>query len=410
MSTESISIQKSSTSNRGPSNRPTKLKQAYDEILQRAVWPWQGDKNSRFSCLQCKRRVTLRKGLKRIAHFAHYPSPNSVTRCNYFYSCSESEIHRMTKSWLVDALRRGTRIRITYKCTKCSTVNDAEEIVCSANDSVIPEYRGPQSKWIADIAIRNNETHQIKCIIEIFHTSRTTTPRPEPWYEVSAQDILSEINNGVNDKITLLDLRAVPQRECLSCKNFREQDSNIISSSDIAVKDVPTQDVSCMKSGNKEKTSKEISQSHTIFPQNSKKTSSSNCSFPKVTDISSVNKENSFQTSLPDTKDRSQKKKETTSRSFGPQCGENRTLEEQILNEPWMRLVPRLTKKKGAADSWKQERPCSMCGRSSYNPIFCFGYRALCKICFGQEREKLRQKFIWTPAILKKQASPEIQK
>lgn len=388
MSTESISIQKSSTSNRGPSNRPTKLKQAYDEILQRAVWPWQGDKNSRFSCLQCKRRVTLRKGLKRIAHFAHYPSPNSVTRCNYFYSCSESEIHRMTKFWLVDALRRGTRIRMTYKCTKCSTVNDAEEIVCSANDSVIPEYQGPQRKWIADIAIRNNETHQIKCIIEIFHTSRTTTPRPEPWYEVSSQDILSEINNGVNDKITLLDLRVVPQRECLSCKKLPEQDSNIISSSDIAVEDSPTQDFSCVKSGNKEKTS------------------SSNCSFQKVTDISSVNNRNS----PPDTKDRSPKKKETVSGSFGPRCRENRTLEEQILNEPWMRLVPRLTNKKGAADSWKQERPCSMCGRSSYNPIFCFGYRALCKICFGQEREKLRQKFIWTPAILKKQASPEIQK
>jgi len=60
--------------------------------------------------------------------------------------------------------------------------------------------------------------------------------------------------------------------------------------------------------------------------------------------------------------------------------------------EPFVKNIPKLSERIGSP-TWEQKNPCVHCGRISYNPIFHFGYRQVCKICLGNHSNELKEKY-----------------
>jgi hypothetical protein len=103
------------------------------------------------------------------------------------------------------------------------------EYVYDNNDKVIIEYRDPKNKYVADIAVINN--NKVKTIFEIKHTHETTTNvRPEPWYEITTDEIFENENRIENpipnpkddglekDEYYIDCVRKSKNRYCINCK------------------------------------------------------------------------------------------------------------------------------------------------------------------------------------------------
>lgn len=173
---------------------------AFDTTLDRYVNPFNAEKGHSFTCVECKQKVILRKGTVRIAHFAHYSPTNT---CSYFEHPSESQQHKDAKFKLAGWLRDKYIDEIWWSCKEtsgsysCSVYDYGTSIDYKEGDEVIVEYRDPYKKYIADIAIINNNC--VRYIFEIFHTHRTISgTRPEPWYEVSTEEILETVTELAN--------------------------------------------------------------------------------------------------------------------------------------------------------------------------------------------------------------------
>ena len=65
----------------------------------------------------------------------------------------------------------------------------------------------------------------------------------------------------------------------------------------------------------------------------------------------------------------------------------------KVGNEKWGENLPRLNQKGGQGVGWKQENPCIVCKRNSYNPVFAKGFRQICKICLDQNYDELKEKY-----------------
>ncbi len=266
---------------------------AYDETLKEYVSPGKAEKGHTFSCVDCKQKVIFRKGTVRVPHFAHYSPTNT---CTYFEHPSESQQHKDAKVKLAEWLRDRKIEFINWSCKVkkgsylCNNLdNCCDEIEHKEGDTVQLEYRDPGGKYVADVAILNNNT--VRYIFEVLHTHRTITEcRPEPWYEISTEDILEFAHEP--DYIPELSCRrmAPKVRKCEDCK---------------------------------------------------------------------------------------------------------------LLEEDWISSLPALPHKIGSEDDWKQIRPCIVCGRSSYNPIFMRGFKQLCKICLSNEADALRQKYGTTKPLFR---------
>jgi hypothetical protein len=61
------------------------------------------------------------------------------------------------------------------------------------DDRVVVEYRDPEGRFVADVALLNGK--RVKYIFEFKHTHRTMEgTRPEPWFEIKAGDF--PMSNG----------------------------------------------------------------------------------------------------------------------------------------------------------------------------------------------------------------------
>jgi hypothetical protein len=82
-------------------------------------------------------------------------------------------------------------------------------------DQVVLEYRDPKGKYIADVAVLNEG--KLRYIIEVVHSHRTTTQcRPEPWFEVNANDVDEGCHYG-EPTIFLESRRVNDKRYCSNC-------------------------------------------------------------------------------------------------------------------------------------------------------------------------------------------------
>ena len=111
-----------------------------------------------------------------------------------------------------------------YDGNSCGTHESAgmeHDIKYDVNDTIVIEYRDINNKYIADVAIINEG--KVKYIFEIKNTHSTTTDvRPEPWFEINAQEILEDENNEEGD-IYLTCIRNNKNRYCSNCRIIDEE-------------------------------------------------------------------------------------------------------------------------------------------------------------------------------------------
>jgi hypothetical protein len=188
------------------------------------VLPYKAEKNKNYKCIGCQQKLILKKGNIRKCHFAHY----SETNCFYFEHPNESELHKEAKYKLASWLKQQKTIGIFWSCcktkyngNKCgnSTNEMGSTIEYEENDRVELEYRDTNNKYIADIAVINN--NKVKYIFEIKNTHATITDvRPEPWFEIDALEI---IKHEDIDEVDLTCIRNNKIRYCYNCRIVDEE-------------------------------------------------------------------------------------------------------------------------------------------------------------------------------------------
>ena len=189
---------------------------ALDTETNKYTSPTEALKGQTYKCVDCDKKVILRKGTIRKAHFAHYAQTNI---CSYYDHPNESQIHKDAKLLMVKLLEDKKRIQFCWECkysscktsSDCYAFQDIPSIVYKEGDEVNVEYRDKDNKWIADVAIVNNG--DVRYIIEIKNTHATTTARPEPWFEVDAKQFIQDINELNAEHLTDPDLDIYKQQE-----------------------------------------------------------------------------------------------------------------------------------------------------------------------------------------------------
>lgn len=160
----------------------------------------------RFKCLECYEDVFPKKGDSKAWHFSHY-SNSTCSSSSTQPRPGESLIHKYAKYRLVEFLRHKHNLTILHnKClsTQCTTTPPNTQILHEEGDTVFAEFKLPNSSFRADIAIVNNNI--IRYIFEIYNTSKTQTFRPEPWFEIKASEIQSQLQPDTHT-ITLKDIK-----------------------------------------------------------------------------------------------------------------------------------------------------------------------------------------------------------
>ena len=196
------------------------------------VLPSKGQKGDDYKCVDCNEKVILRKGNIRKHHFAH----SNLSNCQYFEHPNESQQHKDAKFKFAERLKQKFTILITNNCPypKCGigpAVFDMDKYIYNDDDTVILEYRDPNNKYVADIAVINN--NKVKTIFEIKHTHETTTNvRPEPWYEITTEQIFenetriesdNHLDDGLDKNKYYIDcVRKSINRYCFNCKITNE--------------------------------------------------------------------------------------------------------------------------------------------------------------------------------------------
>lgn len=189
------------------------------------VLPYKAEKNKNYKCIGCQQRLILKKGNIRKCHFAHY----SETNCFYFEHPNESELHKEAKHKLASWLKQQKKIDIFWSCCKtkwnvkkCGISADDCTIEYEENDKVEIEYRDVNNKYIADVAVINN--NKVKYIFEIKNTHATiTNVRPEPWFEIEALEV---IQHEDTEEVALTCIRDNKNRYCCDCRILDEAWAN----------------------------------------------------------------------------------------------------------------------------------------------------------------------------------------
>ena len=188
-------------------------------------------KTHKYKCPCCGKDVIFRKGNIKQPHFAHYKSESP---CHYYDRPNESQIHKDAKLLMKSLLDGKKSICITRKCDHCEQrverdggweENDAYIIDYNENTKAYIEHRFhyADSNKSADVALVENDV--IKYIFEICHTSRTKEEnRPEPWFEISAEDLIRKINSGeCIDEDGNINIECIRGYKCDECIDEQEE-------------------------------------------------------------------------------------------------------------------------------------------------------------------------------------------
>jgi len=132
---------------------------------------------------------------------------------------------------LCERLNNKFPIELSNQCPECSVWPAGLEldIEYKEGDSAVVEYRDPNNKYIADVALLNNG--KVRYIFEIKHTHTTTNfTRPEPWFEITTEEIFKaeellknpEDDNYLGEKYFLSCIRDSKNRLCNNCRIYKE--------------------------------------------------------------------------------------------------------------------------------------------------------------------------------------------
>jgi hypothetical protein len=187
---------------------------AIDINTNRYVHPLEATKQNKYKCIDCGNKLKLRKGKERVAHFAHY---DENLKCDFHLSPNVSQIHICAQILLKSILENNKQLIIYNECYKCSQKVNETLIPCVLSDTTIViehrfNYNGKIK--IADVAyISNND---LIYIFEIFYTNRTEEiDRPEPWFELNAEDLINNYFNYCN--LNEIKLKCIREKFCDDC-------------------------------------------------------------------------------------------------------------------------------------------------------------------------------------------------
>jgi len=171
------------------------------------------NKKEKYICPECNKYLIIKKGTKRIHHFAHYKDNN---QCTYYNNPTETQIHKDAKLTLKLILETGMKLKIIRKCSSCISNIYEWDVPSLKNYNIETEYRFDynNSLKIADLAVlyKNN----IYAIFEIYNSHKTINDaRPEPWFEFDAKNVLDCIN------IEKIELECIRKEECDDCLRKR---------------------------------------------------------------------------------------------------------------------------------------------------------------------------------------------
>jgi hypothetical protein len=146
-----------------------------------------------YKCPTCQEDVTLKKGDILRHHFAH----KSGARCKFYDGCNESEIHKGAKYFLKSLIESGCKIRIEQNNSCCNKSKIRILPIFDDNYKVVIEhpFKFNNSNKKADVAYINKNTGDM-IILEVMYKHKTEEKnRPEPWYELKADDLVADIDN-----------------------------------------------------------------------------------------------------------------------------------------------------------------------------------------------------------------------
>lgn len=188
---------------------------AINKETNKYEYPRIATKENSYKCPDCDKDVILRKGNVRVHHFAH-AHIYTDDKCKYYNNPGESQIHKDAKNALKLILETFNIIILSRNCNKCKDIININ--IEKQNDNFIVQkeysFNFNDSKKIADIAYLENDT--IKYIFEVCYKHKTDSyGRPEPWFEINAEDFLNKINTSdYNDNIKLSCIRS---KKCENC-------------------------------------------------------------------------------------------------------------------------------------------------------------------------------------------------
>ena len=162
-------------------------------------YPKIANKINKYKCPSCDKDVIFRNGKVKQPHYAHKKSDNP---CYYYDKPTESQIHKDAKLLMKSLLDHKKNINIYRTCVECGDYGWWDSITdddYNETSNAIMEYRFNynDSVKIADVAFM--DLTNISYIFEICYRHKTKEEnRPEPWAEINAEQLITDINSDKN--------------------------------------------------------------------------------------------------------------------------------------------------------------------------------------------------------------------
>jgi hypothetical protein len=198
---------------------------AFDKETGVLLDPHAAAKRTIYRCPDCSKDVFVRKGTKRVAHYAHRKDPTGT--CTYFNrNPSLDQQHKNAQIKLKHFLDNQVEIDIKRNC-RCGCGWVTGTIVPAQHPGkgkCEHRFKFNDSQKSADVALLDGDT--IISIFEVVHTHYTRErDRPEPWFEISAKEINAIPSDSTKVKLTCI--RQIQSKECIEETAKRKIQSDI---------------------------------------------------------------------------------------------------------------------------------------------------------------------------------------
>ena len=162
---------------------------AIDKQTGSYVSPCDADKAKVYHCPTCEKVVIPKQGHVNRHHFAHLSSDDP---CTYYSSHpGESELHKQAKR-VLQQKGSANQLSVVRQCSYCE---NSRKLALPSTGNWVLEHRFSfeGAPRVADVAVLGESGPSF--LLEVVNTHRTKeTSRPEPWVELSADEILSNAN------------------------------------------------------------------------------------------------------------------------------------------------------------------------------------------------------------------------